>query len=101
LLYLRVVVQESAIQVWQVDSVEKPESPSGHLVGNQVVGWTSVPLGGPPVRLVTSSRAGQDGGEPLIDLVAGGRRLLADHSHRLPHVTGRRTDLAAIRWYAA
>jgi hypothetical protein len=92
LLQLLVVVQESAVQVWQVDSVEKPESPPGHLAGNQVVGWVSAPLSGPPVCLVTGSRTGQDGGEPLIDLFARGRKLLVDHSHMLPHVTRRRTD---------
>jgi hypothetical protein len=38
LRYLLVVVQESAVRIWQVDSVDKLESPPGHLVSNQVVG---------------------------------------------------------------
>ncbi|WP_157408581.1 hypothetical protein [Actinoplanes sp. N902-109] len=93
LLYLLVVVQETAIQAWQVNSMQKLESPTGHLIRSQLVGRTSMPLSGPPVRLVPSSRAGQDSTEPLVDLSSRGRKLLANHFHRLPHAPGRRTDL--------
>lgn len=93
---LLVVVQKAAVRVWQVDSVEAFESPRGRFVSDYAVDGASVPLSGPPVRLVTASGAGKDGGEPVVDFIAGGRKLLTGHLHRLPHATGQRTDLPRI-----
>src|SRR4051812_35118118 len=59
LFHLLVVVRESAVCVWQVDAVETFERPPGHLVSDQVLGWSCVPLSGPAVCFVTGARAGQ------------------------------------------
>lgn len=70
--HLLVVVQEVAFRGGgHVDAVEKIERPPDDLVLDESVGRTLMPLGRPPVRLVTCASAVQHGGEPAVDLVPG------------------------------